>query len=195
VIKRKTKQVAEQSRSSLLLPYFFQRIITVKSLKPLALILLLFLFIQPAPPAKADDLLSFGLGWYDFNDNEDAVDFRFEYRFGNPWFWHIKPWLGVEATSDGAVYAASGLLLDLVFDDQWLLTPSFGAGLYGNGSGKDLGNTLQFRSQVEFGYKFEDQSRLGLAVSHISNSSLSKRNPGSEILTLYYHMPVSWVAR
>ncbi len=33
-------------------------------------------------------------------------------------------------------------------------------------------------------------SRLGLAFGHISNAGLDDDNPGTEILNLYYHIPV-----
>lgn len=150
------------------------------------------LSIVSSNPALADDdLVSLGIGYYDINDNEDAVDFRVEYRFGIPILWHIKPWLGAEASSDGAAYGLGGLLLDLIIADKFLITPSFGAGFYHDGDGKDLGHTIEFRSQIELGYKFNNQSRIGLAFGHISNAALADRNPGTEILNLYYHIPTS----
>jgi hypothetical protein len=153
----------------------------------LALILLTF---SPARAQEEPNLLSLGIGYYDINDNEDAVDFRAEYRWGDDFFWQVKPWIGIEGSSDGAVYGLGGLLLDLEVANKFLITPSFGAGLYHDGDGKDLGHTIEFRSQIELGYKFENQSRVGLAFGHISNAALADRNPGTEILNLYYHMPV-----
>ena len=49
---------------------------------------------------------------------------------------------------------------------------------------------VEFRSQVELGYQFENQSRLSLAFSHISNAELGDDNPGTEVLNLYYHLPL-----
>ena len=49
---------------------------------------------------------------------------------------------------------------------------------------------LEFRSQIELATRFDDRSRLGLAFSHISNASVGERNPGTEILTLTYMVPV-----
>lgn len=143
-------------------------------------------------PALADDpdFFSFGAGWYDFNDDKDAVDFRVEYRSGYKALGFIKPWAGVEVTSDQAVYGLVGVLTDLYFGRRWVLTPSFGAGLYSDGNGKDLGGTIEFRSQLEFGYRFDDRSRISLAVSHISNAGLDDKNPGTEIATIYYHVPL-----
>ncbi len=143
----------------------------------------------PAWAAEAD-FLSIGAGWYDFNDDEGAVDIRLEYRPEWKFLWHLKPWVGLEATYDGAVYGAGGVLVDIFFGRRLVLTPSFGAGLYANGGGKDLGLVVEFRSQLELGYRFDDRSRLSAAVSHISNSSLDDNNPGTEIATIYYHLPL-----
>ncbi len=147
-----------------------------------------------AAPARADgddpSFLVFGLGYYDMNKQDDtAVDFRLEYRHGEK-FWIFKPWVGVEGTSDGAFYGAAGVLVDVYFGTRVVLTPSFGAGLYANGSGKDLGHAVEFRSQIELSYRFDDRSRLGLAFSHISNASIADENPGVEVLNLYYSLPL-----
>ncbi|MEE8500204.1 MAG: acyloxyacyl hydrolase [Kiloniellales bacterium] len=141
---------------------------------------------------RADDpsFLTLGLGYFDMNkqDNE-AVDFRLEYRHGQK-FWIFKPWIGVEATSDGAVYGAAGVLIDVFLGNRFVLTPSFGAGYYEEGDGKDLGHEIEFRSQIEVSYRFDDRSRLGLAFSHISNASIGADNPGVEILNVYYSVPL-----
>ena len=140
--------------------------------------------------AAADDpaFVTLGIGPYDvFQRDDEAVDFRLEYRHKK--LWVFKPWVGIEATSDGAVYGLAGVLVDLYFGRRLVLTPSFGAGAYHDGSGKDLGSVIEFRSQVEIAYRFNDRSRLGLALSHISNASIGDDNPGTEIVTLYYSIP------
>jgi hypothetical protein len=139
------------------------------------------------------DLLSYALGAYDINDDQEAADIRFEYRFGRPLILDFKPWLGAEITTKGGLYGAGGILYDWQVIDNFYIVPSIGAGLYSDGGGKDLGHTLQFRTQLEIQYELEDNSRFSLAYSHISNASLSDRNPGAEIFSLYYHMPLEWV--
>ena len=138
-----------------------------------------------------DAYLSFGIGQWDVADDDDAADFRMEYRSGNKFFWEIKPWVGLEATSDGSVWGGGGLLADLYVSPQIYLTPSFGVGLYGQGSSdKDLGSVIEFRSQLEAGYRFTNGHRVGLAFGHISNASIGDKNPGTNILNVYYHVPV-----
>lgn len=145
-----------------------------------------------APPASAQEpsFLSVGIGWYDINDDRDAIDLRVEYRSKAKILGFVKPWVGVEITSDAAAYGIVGVLADIYFGHRFVLTPSFGAGVYADGDGKDLGSAIEFRSQLELGYRFDNRSRMSLAFGHISNAHLTDQNPGSEILTLYYHVPL-----
>lgn len=146
-----------------------------------------------AASARADDpaFLTFGLGYFDVLQRDDAAaDVRLEYRHDGK-LWIFKPWVGLEATSDGAFYGAGGVLVDVYFGRRLVLTPSFGAGGYVEGGGKDLGSVIEFRSQIELAYRFDDRSRLGLAFGHISNASIGDSNPGTEILTVYYSLPLS----
>ena len=138
-------------------------------------------------------VISGGVGWYDFvqQDNE-AGDFRLEYRHGDDFFW-LKPWGGLEVNWDGSVWGGAGVLVDITFFDTVVLTGSFAPGLWAQGDGKDLGHVVEFRSQVELGYQFANQSRLSLAFSHISNANLDSTNPGVEVLSLYYHLPLDQV--
>lgn len=150
------------------------------------------LLLVPAAWADESDpaLLALGLGYYDINLRDDeAADFRLEYR-SDLALWVIKPWAGLEVTSDGAVYGLGGLLADIALGPRFRLTPSLGVGAYHDGGGKDLGHTVEFRSQIELAYRFEGGPRLGLAFGHISNASLGDDNPGTEILTLYYMIPL-----
>ncbi len=169
-----------------------------------------------AGPAAAQDdpsLLSFSGGQYDQtvinpgfmflrvspNDkHQQAIDFRAEYRFGTSLvsfiepYAKLKPWVGAELTSDGATYGVGGILVDVPLG-PFVFTPSFGAGLYSGGGGKDLGSPVEFRSMVELGYQFGNQSRFSVGYSHISNAGITQTNPGSNILSAYYHVPTRWL--
>ena len=137
--------------------------------------------------------ITLGIGGFDVTQEDDtAVDFRVEYRHGKK-LWIFKPWAGIEATSDGAVYGVAGILVDVFFGRRVVITPSFGAGAYHDGDGKDLGSVIEFRSQIELAYRFNDRSRLGVALSHISNASIGDDNPGTEIVNIYYSIPLEKV--
>ena len=135
-------------------------------------------------------VISGGVGWFDIAQQDDeAVDFRLEYRHGEDFLW-LKPWGGIEATSDGSVWGGIGVLMDITFFDTVVLTGSIAPGLYDDGGGKDLGSVFEIRSQVELGYQFDNQSRLAVSFSHTSNASVADDNPGVEVLNLYYHLPL-----
>ncbi len=151
----------------------------------------------------------FGLGMYDVrfdgSEKNQATDFRYEYRSDKSLFdigpeednfFFLKPFFGVEFTSDSASYFLTGIYIEenlgeLFEGDKSKLyfTPSFGAGIYDDGSGKKLGNDLQFRTSFEISYELKNKNKIGISLSHISNANLADKNPGVEILSLSYHVP------
>ncbi len=141
---------------------------------------------------KAEDrgALALSGGVFDVGKDQDAAEFRLEYRFGTKFFDIISPVIGGMATSDGAVYGYGGLQLDWNVAGSFYLTPSFVAGYYDRGSGKDLGHDLEFRSQLEASYRFDNEIRLGAAVSHISNAGIGDENPGAESAMLVLIIPL-----
>lgn len=157
---------------------------------------LLFAFailLHFAAPAFAEgpDLVAFSAGEYDVFDDNKAAEFVVEYRMKSPLVWKIAPLAGVMVTTDAAVYGFAGLGADFFLTDRVVLNPNFAVGAYHDGSGKDLGHTVEFRSGVELGYQFDNYSRLGIAFNHISNASLGDSNPGTESLLLTYAVPIS----
>ena len=139
---------------------------------------------------EGTDYLSLSIGAFDVFDDEGALDLRAEYRPDITYLNFLKPFVGVEATTDLTVWAGGGLLVDYEFKPNWYVTPSLGAGLYTNGdSDLDLDFPIQFRSQIEASYELENNSRVGLAFSHLSNAGLGDQNPGTEVLSAYWHIP------
>ncbi|MGH7055999.1 MAG: acyloxyacyl hydrolase [Stellaceae bacterium] len=112
-----------------------------------------------------------------------------EYRFGDR-LWFLAPFVGLSGTSDGAFYGYFGFGFDIDFGPHWVLTPNVAAGYFARGGGTDLGSWWEFRSGAEIDYRFSDFSRLGVAVHHISNAGLTRRNPGEESVTLVYTVPI-----
>ncbi len=144
-------------------------------------------------PARADDpaFVTVAGGWFDMNRQKaEAAEFRLEYRHDQK-LWVFKPFGGVMGTSDGASYYYAGILMDIYFGKRVVLTPSFAPGYYARGSGYNLGHPLEFRSQLELAYRFDDRSRLGVSFGHMSNASIGDKNPGTESLMLNYSIPLS----
>lgn len=153
--------------------------------------------ILTAPLAHAADtdkpsFLGLSIGYYDVLDDQDGADFRIDYRPQSVVLLdQLKPFLGVEATSQGSLWAGGGLIYDWNFAPNWYISPSIGAGLYTDGgSDIDLDYPVQFRSQLEISYEFEDTSRIGLYFSHMSNAGLGDTNPGTETLGLSWIIPL-----
>jgi hypothetical protein len=71
-----------------------------------------------------------------------------------------------------------------------VLTPSFAAGYYDNGDGVDLGHEVEFRSSIELSYRFDNRTRLGVSFYHLSNASIGDTNPGTEVLSVVYSIPL-----
>ena len=142
-------------------------------------------------PAVADDpdFLALSAGVFEIK-GDHAAEFRLEYRSKLEW-WIFRPFSGVMLTSDRALYGYGGILLDLYFGRRIVVTPSFAIGAFDRGHGKDLGHTVEFRSQIEVAYRFPDRSRLGISFNHLSNASISDKNPGAESLMLTYAIPFS----
>tara|TARA_B100000900_G_C20575054_1_gene714975 strand:+ start:997 stop:1527 length:531 start_codon:yes stop_codon:yes gene_type:complete len=151
----------------------------------------------------------FGLGIYDIkfdgSEKNQATDFRYEYRIDKSLFdigpeednfFFLKPFFGVEYTNDSASYFLTGIYfednLGELFEgdkSKFYFTPSFGAGIYDDGSGKKLGNDVQFRTTLEVSYELKNKNRFGISLSHISNANLGDKNPGVEILSFSYQIP------
>ncbi|MAF48177.1 MAG: acyloxyacyl hydrolase [Rhodospirillales bacterium] len=143
-------------------------------------------------PALADDpdFLTIGAGWFDFNRQKDqGAELRLEYRSDKK-LWLFKPFAAAAYASPGHGFIGAGVLVDIFLGRRLVLTPSIAPHYYwGGDSDLDLGHALEFRSQLEFAYRFDNRSRLGVAISHYSNASLGDTNPGTETVTLYYSIP------
>jgi len=124
--------------------------------------------------------------------NRAAVG-RVEFRWGEKLFF-IGPAIGVLATTDGSVYGYAGVYSDIVYK-RLVVTPVAAVGAYHRGDGKDLGGTLAFRIGIGLAYEFQDLSRLGIRLDHISNAHWYANNPGEEELLLSYSVPLGAIFR
>ena len=170
-------------------------------------IILIFFFKSSFLSAQGYDV--FGIGIYDVkfdgSSSNYATDIRFERRFNNTLvdigpeednFFYLKPFAGIEVTTDSALYVLGGIYLEdnlgkLLTGNQnkWNFTPSFGLGYYDDGDGKKLGNKLEFRTTLEMSYQLKNDDRIGISLGHISNANIGNKNPGVEIISLSYQKP------
>jgi hypothetical protein len=154
--------------------------------KSVAVAAAMVLSLGGAAGAEEPDFISLGAGVFDFNRQKDEggesrLEYRSRIRLGP-----LKPFAAASGSTSGHFLISGGVLMDLFFGRRVVITPSFAPGYYTGGNSElDLGHELEFRSQIEFAYRFDDRSRLGLAVSHTSNASIADTNPGSESAILY----------
>jgi lipid A 3-O-deacylase len=164
------------------------------SLKSLALATASLLALAPA--AYAQDYLTGGVAYFDINDDADAAALNVEYRGDYVFYDMVRPIVGAFVTNEGGAYAYAGVNWDIpVVDNRFYVIPGFAVGAYTQGDeddGKDLGGALEFRSSIELAYQLDDASRLGLSISHLSNASLYDDNPGTELVTATYSLPLNW---
>jgi hypothetical protein len=105
---------------------------------------------------------------------------------------HVGPlgtWIGLQA-SDQEYYLGGGLLYDWYVTEHLFITPSFGAGVYGEHHGINLGSVLEFRSGIECGYDMKKSGRISIGFWHLSNSGLGDTNPGTEVAAVRYAFPL-----
>ena len=98
----------------------------------------------------------------------------------------INPVIGAFITAESASMFYGGFETNIGADSIYLNLSS-SAGIYSNGDGKDLGNDLQFKSEVNIFYSISKESRLGVGSHHISNAGLDSVNPGANNYYLIYN--------
>lgn len=149
--------------------------------------------------------ISIGLAAYDFMKKRDRQpEYRLEYR-GQKLLGPLKPYVGVAGTLcpgewinscvgtswTGSFFAGGGALIDLKVSDNVFLSPSLGLAWYSGGTTDlDLGSPLIGRAQMELGFRFDDNSRFSVALSHYDNMGTGDTNPGTQSLTAYISIPL-----
>jgi hypothetical protein len=106
-------------------------------------------------------------------------------------FLQVHPTGGIEGNARGAFYGDAGVNLDIPFYRHGIFTWGEAAGVFDRGGDvMPLGSTIEFRSQLELGWRFDNQWRVTGFISHISNAHIAALNPGAEIAGVYVHVPV-----
>ena len=146
-----------------------------------------FLFFAPvgSEETKKDNEHQFNIfsGSFDFSDHKQKallVGFQHQNEMlqRDTFLGSLSPITGGFLTENSASYVYSGV--EWNFDLGLInFTPSFASGLYGEGSGKDLGHILEFKTEVQASYNLSENSSFGMSYNHISNASLGDKNPGA----------------
>jgi lipid A 3-O-deacylase len=152
-------------------------------------LLLVFTFLWNINFVKADDGnkdISFYAGTFDLLDKEgddQTTLFGIEHKnpnlFRDTFLGKFKPVTGAFLTGKNSVYLYTGVEAQYGIGPLKIL-PSFAPGYYEKGDGKDLGDVLEFKSEVKFSLDILENSKLGYSYSHISNNDWGTTNPGTD---------------
>ena len=138
---------------------------------------------------ESPDAVTIGIGAFDAVKTDPAsAEIRAEYRSGRKLLF-LGPIVGVMANSDGGVFGYGGFYFEFQWTDRVVFTPAAGVAAYHSGDGKPLGGTFQFYLGIDVAYRFDNNTRLGLKVGHISNADIHNENDGAESVLLTYTIP------
>lgn len=140
--------------------------------------------------AEDPDFLTLGGGYFDvLRQQKESGEFRMEY-WSDYKLWFVHPFAGGMLTTDNSGYGYGGLRADIFLGRRVVFSIAEAVGAYIQGDGKKLGSVLEFRSAAEVAYRFDDRGRLGLTIYHISNASTGSRNPGADVIGVFYAVPL-----
>ena len=122
-------------------------------------------------------------GMFDFSDegkSSTLIGFQHQNEDLNrdTFLGNLSPITGAMVTADNASYFYTGIQAQYKIGSM-NFTPSFAPGYYNQGSGKDLGHALEFKSEVQLSLELPKDSQFGLSYNHLSNASLGDKNPGA----------------
>jgi len=130
--------------------------------------------------------ISFYTGQFDIKDevgDDETSLFGIEHKnsnlFRNTILGKFSPITGVLLTGKGSTYFYTGVEAQYNLGPIKIL-PSFTPGYYEKGDGKDLGDAIEFKSELKLGFDIFDNSKIGYSYSHISNNDWGSINPGSD---------------
>ena len=134
--------------------------------------------------------LNFYSGMFDYSDDgQKAILFGFQHKNENltrdSFLGTLSPVTGFMITENNAAYGYTGIQ-EFYNLGQINLTPTFTPGLYRQGDGKDLGHTVEFKTELQFSLDVFSNSELGFSYNHISNASLGDKNPGANSYTFNF---------
>ena len=152
-------------------------------------LLLLFTILWNVNLVNADEGnkdISFYTGTFDLLDKEgddQTTLFGIEHKnpnlFRDTFLGKFKPVTGAFMTGKSSVYLYTGIEGQYGIGPLKIL-PSFAPGYYEKGDGKDLGDVLEFKSEIKLSLDIFENSKLGYSYSHISNNDWGATNPGTD---------------
>jgi lipid A 3-O-deacylase len=144
---------------------------------------------------SAQGALSLSFGDVIFQEKSIGREIYLRYDMGTS-FGPFQPAIGLSVTDSNDIWVGFGATHTTRFWErpsgaggyaQLHLMP----GVYAQGSGPDLGHSIEFRSGAEIGYQAPGGLRVGVSYDHRSNGDISSLNPGLETLQLRVTVPLN----
>ena len=151
---------------------------------------------ENAPSPASSHHLQLHLGVFDLHRTNRGTQFGAEYHATPRWtYLDLRPFGGVLRTRKQSHFVYAGLMRESRFTAAktgFYLRIELAVGYYRHGgrSDTDLGAPVQFRTGAGLSYQFQDATRVGLSFLHMSNASMSRTNPGTEMISLTYGIPL-----
>lgn len=130
---------------------------------------------------------SFGLGRTDSSSYAMSLNwFSAPFRGGLGWAG------GLWVTSRGAAWVGGGLAYTHSFGGgPVFVRAALMPGLYRSGSDLNLGGPLEFLSRIEIGTHLRNRAQVSLALEHRSNAGIYATNPGMNVVSVNYSLPLN----
>ena len=130
--------------------------------------------------------VSFYTGTFDVIDKEGddktslfGIEHKNPELFRNTFLGKFSPVTGAFITGKNSTYFYTGVEAQYGIGPLKIL-PSFTPGYYDKGNGKDLGDELEFKSEIKVGLDIFENTKIGYSYSHISNNDWGETNPGTD---------------
>jgi lipid A 3-O-deacylase len=135
--------------------------------------------------------LSFQLGDVRFDEDRIGKEFYVGYDAGQK-HGPFQTTIGASVTEEGAGWIGAGgkWTSTDIWSGPFFLESTLMPGIYFQSDGPDLGGSLQFRSSIGVGFAFEGGATVTVAYDHRSNADTDVTNPGLEVLSIRYAMPL-----
>lgn len=149
-----------------------------------------------ASPALSQEII-LGAGYSDYSTTgaENGVVLSVEYAHSP--FWERGNFSAgfagaIEVVDTGDAFIGGGLNGTFDLQRNWFIQASVMPGAYFESAPlNDLGSTFEIRSQLAVGKRFNNGKALSLALGHKSNASTADINPGVNVVSLRWHVPLN----
>lgn len=162
----------------------------IMKIKNLALVCTIWFFLAFSCAFASTPLICVGGGYFFGGKRHSSEVWQIEYRAATKMLNLIRPQVVAFSPHFNSLFFGIGLGLEIPLLRNVLFIPSFSPGLYCKGGGKDLGYPIEFRSAAEICYEFCNGVRIGGQIFHVSNASLSNKNPGANNALIVISIPL-----